>query len=52
MNVSTSMDTEKQINIYIFNIQKRLHIFPKDNNAIKVVQSLSAVDQVSQVDVV
>lgn len=52
MNVLTSMDTEKQINIYLFNIQKRLHIFPKDNNAIKVVQLLSAVDQVSQVDVV
>lgn len=46
------MDTEKQINIYLFNIQKRLHIFPKDYNAIKVVQLLSAVDQVSHVDFV
>lgn len=50
MYVST--DTEKQINLYLFNMQKRSHIFPKDNDNIKVVQLLSAVDQVSQADVV
>lgn len=42
--ISTNMDTEKQINLYLFNIQKRLIIFPKDNDAIKVVQLLSAIE--------
>lgn len=46
------MDTEKQINPYQFHIQKRLNIFLKDNNAIKVVQLLSVVDQMSHVNVV
>lgn len=50
MYVST--DTEKQINLYLINMQKRLHIFPKDNDHIKVVQLLSAVDQVLQAYVV
>lgn len=50
--ISTNMDTEKQINPYQFHIQKRLNIFPKDNDAIKVVQLLSVVDQMSHVDVV
>lgn len=52
INSSTNMDTEKQINPYQFHIQKRLNIFPKDNDAIKVVQLLSAVDQMSHVNVV
>lgn len=52
MYVLTSVDTEKQINLYLFNIQKRLHIFPNGNDAIKAVQFLSAVDKVSQIDVV
>lgn len=52
INSSTNMDTEKQINPYQFHIQKRLNIFPKDNNAVKVVQLLSVVDQMSHVDIV
>lgn len=52
INSSTNMDTEKQINPYQFHIQKRLNIFPKDNDAIKVVKLLSAVDKVSQVGAV
>lgn len=46
--ISTNLDTEKQINLYQFHIQKRLNIFPKDNNAIKVFQLLSKCPNVTR----
>lgn len=42
----------KKSNLNSFHMQKRLNILPNDDDVIKVVKFLSAVDQESQADVI